>query len=62
LPLGRCTPVTLEGPSQLGESCGAPLGVALVAGLSADPGFLSALDTGTLVSGCDHFCMYLSEA
>jgi hypothetical protein len=36
--------------------------MALAAGLSPDPGFLSAYDTGALVSGCDHFCMYLSAA
>jgi hypothetical protein len=36
--------------------------MALAAGLSPDPGFLSAFDMGALVSGCDHFCMYLSAA
>jgi hypothetical protein len=36
--------------------------MALVAGLSPDPGFLSSFDTGALVSDCDHFCMYLSVA
>ena len=36
--------------------------MALAAGLSLDPGFLSAFDTGALVSGYDHFCMYLSAA
>jgi hypothetical protein len=36
--------------------------MALAAGLSSDPGFLSTFDTGALVSGCDHFCMYLSAA
>jgi hypothetical protein len=52
----------LGGSFLAGESCGAPLGAALAAGLSADPGFLSAFDTGTFVSGCDHFCLYLSTA
>jgi hypothetical protein len=32
----------------------------LVVRLSPNPGFLSAFDTGALVSGCAHFCMYLS--
>jgi hypothetical protein len=36
--------------------------MALVAGLSPDPGFLSTFDMGALVSGCEHFCMYLSAA
>jgi hypothetical protein len=31
-------------------------------GLSPDPGFPSVFDTGALVSGCDHFCIYLSAA
>jgi hypothetical protein len=31
-------------------------------GLSPDPGFPSVFDTGTLVSGYDHFCIYLSAA
>jgi hypothetical protein len=31
-------------------------------GLSLDPGFPSVFDTGALVSGCDHFCVYLSAA
>jgi hypothetical protein len=31
-------------------------------GLSPDPRFPSASDTGALVSGCDDFCMYLSAA
>jgi hypothetical protein len=52
----------LEGSFPAGGSCGAPLGMALAAGLSPDPGFLSAFDTGALVSGCDHFCMYMSAA
>jgi hypothetical protein len=29
-------------------------------GLSPDPGFPSVFDAGGLVSGCDHFCIYLS--
>jgi hypothetical protein len=33
-----------------------------VVGLGPDPGFPYAFDTGALVSGCDHFCMYLSAA
>jgi hypothetical protein len=31
-------------------------------GLSLDPGFPSVFDTGALVSGYDHFCIYLSAA
>jgi hypothetical protein len=31
-------------------------------GLSPDPGFPSVFDTGALVSGYDHFCIYLSAA
>jgi hypothetical protein len=31
-------------------------------GLGPDLGFPSAFDTGALVSGCGHFCMYLSVA
>jgi hypothetical protein len=60
--LGRCTLVTSKDPSQLGESCGALLGMELVVGLGPDQGFPSAFDTRALVSGCCHFCMYLSAA
>jgi hypothetical protein len=59
--LGRRIPVTLKGPSQLGESCGALLGLVLVVGLGPDPGFSSVFDKGALVFGCGHFCMNLSE-
>jgi hypothetical protein len=31
-------------------------------GLSPDPGFPSVFDVGALVSGYDHFCIYLSAA
>jgi hypothetical protein len=31
-------------------------------GLSPDPGFPSVSDAGALVSGSDHFCIYLSIA
>jgi hypothetical protein len=31
-------------------------------GLSPNPGFPSVFDAGALVSGCDHFCIYLSAA
>jgi hypothetical protein len=31
-------------------------------GLSPDPGFPSVFDTGAIISGCDHFCIYLSAA
>jgi hypothetical protein len=34
----------LKGPSQLGESCGALLGLVLAVGLGPDPGFPSAFD------------------
>jgi hypothetical protein len=34
--------------------------MALAVGLGPDPGFPSAFDTGALVSGYGHFCMYLS--
>jgi hypothetical protein len=46
---GSAYPVTLKGPSQLGESCGALLGLVLVVGLGPDPGFPSAFDDGALV-------------
>jgi hypothetical protein len=59
---GRCIPVSLKGPSQLGESCRALLGMVLVVGLGPDPGFPSAFDMGALACGCGHFCMYLSVA
>ena len=46
---GRHISVTLKGPSQLGESCGALLGLVLAVGLGPDPGFPSAFDDGVLV-------------
>jgi hypothetical protein len=48
-PPGRRIPVTLKGPSQLGESCGALLGLVLAVGLGPDPGFPSTFDEGVLV-------------
>jgi hypothetical protein len=36
--------------------------MVFVVGLGPDPGFPSAFDTGALVSGYGHFCMYLSVA
>jgi hypothetical protein len=48
-PPGRRIPVTLKGPSQLGESCGALLGLVLAVGLGPDPGFPSVFDEGVLV-------------
>ena len=48
-PPGRHIPVTLKGPSQLGESCGALLGLVLAVGLGPDPGFPSTFDEGVLV-------------
>jgi hypothetical protein len=36
--------------------------MVLVVGLGPDPGFPPAFDTGAPVSGCGHFCMYLSVA
>jgi hypothetical protein len=36
--------------------------MALAAGLSPDLGFLSAFDTGVLISGCDYFYIFLSAA
>jgi hypothetical protein len=47
--LGQRIPVTLKGPSQLGERCGAFLGLVLVVGLGPDPGFPYAFDEGVLV-------------
>jgi hypothetical protein len=58
---GPCIPVTLKGPSQLGESCGALLGLVLAVGLGLDPGSPSAFDEGALVFGCGYFCMDLSK-
>jgi hypothetical protein len=52
----------LEGSFPAGESCGALLGLVLAVGLGPDPGSPSAFDTGALVFGCGHSCMYLSEA
>jgi hypothetical protein len=60
-PLGRCIPVTLKGPSQLGESCGALLGLVLSVGLGPNLRFPSAFDEGALVFGYGRFCMNLSE-
>jgi hypothetical protein len=48
-PPGRHIPVTLKGPSQLWESCGALLGLVLVVGLGPDPGFPSVFDEGVIV-------------
>jgi hypothetical protein len=61
LPSGRRIPVTLKGPSQLGESCGALLGLVLTVRLGPDPESPSVFDEGALVFGCGHFCMHLSE-
>jgi hypothetical protein len=47
--LGRRIPVTLKGPSQLGESCGALLGLVPTVGLGPDPRSPSAFDEGVLV-------------
>jgi hypothetical protein len=52
----------LKGPSQLGESCGALLGLVLAVGLGPDPGSPSAFDTGAHVFGYGHPCTYLLEA
>jgi hypothetical protein len=60
-PSGRRILVTLKGPSQLGESCRALLGLVLAIGLGPDPGFPFAFDEGALVFGCGHFYMNLSE-
>jgi hypothetical protein len=60
LPSGRRIPVTLKGPSQLGESCGALLGLVLTVRLGPDLGSPSAFDEGALVFGCGHSCMNLS--
>jgi hypothetical protein len=61
LPSGRRIPVTLKGPSPLGESCGALLGLVLTARLGPDPGSPSVFDEGALVFGYGHFCMHRSE-
>ena len=57
---GRHISVTLKGPSQLGESCRALLGLVLAVGLGPDPGSPSAFYTGALFFGRGHSCMYLS--
>jgi hypothetical protein len=49
----------LKGPSLLGESCGALLGLVLAVGLGPDPGSPYAFDPGALVFGCGYSCMYL---
>jgi hypothetical protein len=46
---GRRIPVTLKGPSQMGESCGALLGLVLAVGLGPDPRFPSVFDDGVLI-------------
>jgi hypothetical protein len=51
-PSGQRIPVTLKGPSQPGESCGALLGLVLKVGLGPDPGFPSAFDEGALKGKC----------
>jgi hypothetical protein len=48
LPSGQRIPVTLKGPSQLGESCGALLGLVLTVRLGPDPGSPSVFDEGAL--------------
>jgi hypothetical protein len=60
-PSGRCIPVTLKGPSQLGESCRALLSLVFAVGLGPDPGSPSKFDEGALVFGYGYFCMDLSE-
>jgi hypothetical protein len=60
-PSGWRIPVTLKGPSQLRESCGALLGLVLAVGLGPDLRFPSAFDEGALAFDCGHFCMNLSE-
>jgi hypothetical protein len=61
LPSGRCIPVTLKGPSQLGESYGNLLGLVLTIRLGPDPGSPFAFDEGALIFGYGHSCMNLSE-
>jgi hypothetical protein len=61
LPSGQCIPVTLKGPSQLGESCGTLLGLVLTVRLGPDPGSPSVFDEGALVFGYGHSRMNLSE-
>jgi hypothetical protein len=60
--LGSAHSHYLEGPSQLGKSCGALLGLVLVVGLDPDPGSPSAFDTGALAFDYGHSCMFLSSA
>jgi hypothetical protein len=48
-PPGRRIPVTLKGPSQMGESCGTLLGLVLAGGLGPVPGFPSVFDEGDLI-------------
>jgi hypothetical protein len=52
----------MKGPSQLGESYRALLGLVLAVGLGPDPGSPLAFDTGALVFGCGHFRVYLLAA
>jgi hypothetical protein len=62
MPLGRCIPITLKGPSQMGECYGALLGLVLAVGLRPDPGSPPAFDKGALIFGCGHFRVYLLAA
>jgi hypothetical protein len=52
----------LKGPSQLGESYGALLGLVLAVGLGPDPGSPPAFDTGALIIGRGRFRVYLLAA
>jgi hypothetical protein len=62
LPLGRGTPITMKGPSQLGECYGALIWSGTLVRLGPDPGFPSAFDEGGPAFGYGHSWMNLSES
>jgi hypothetical protein len=61
LPSGRGIPITLKGPSQLGECCGALIWFSTSVRLGPDPGFPSTFDEGGSAFGCGHSWMKLTE-
>jgi hypothetical protein len=61
LPSGWGIPITMKGPSQLGECYGALIWSGTSVRLGPDPGSPSALDEGGPAFACGHSWMNLSE-